>query len=123
VIPKFIRLIRSGNRPTIYGDGTQSRDFTHVSNVVAANLLACTAEDVSGRVFNIACGEGYTLIQLVEMINRIAGTKVDPVFAEARPGDVKHSAADIGKAKQKLGFRVLTRFEQGLADLIKRMKV
>ncbi|MCK5055843.1 MAG: SDR family oxidoreductase [Candidatus Aminicenantes bacterium] len=121
VIPKFIRLICSGNRPTIYGDGAQSRDFTHVSNVVAANLLACTAEDVSGRVFNIACGEGYTLIQLVEMINRIAGTKVEPVFAEARPGDVKRSAADIRKAKQKLGFRVLTRFEQGLAGLIKAM--
>ena len=115
VIPKFIHLVCSGQPPTIYGDGSQSRDFTHVSNVVSANLLACSAEGVSGKVFNIACGERYTLSQLVDAINRIAGTKIEPVFAGARPGDVLHSMADITRAQQELGFRVLTRFEQGLA--------
>lgn len=123
VIPKFIRLIGAGKSPTIYGDGSQSRDFTHVSNVVAANLSACTAAGAAGQVFNIACGERFTLIQLVETINRLSGTKIEPVFAGTRTGDVKHSLADITKAQEGLGFNVVARFEQGLADLIKRMIV
>lgn len=123
VIPKFIRLVNEGERPTIYGDGTQSRDFTHVSNIVSANLLACTADGAVGQVFNIACGERYYLLQLVETINRILGTRVEPVFAAERPGDVKHSFADIARAKEKLGFKVVTRFEAGLSELIERMKV
>jgi UDP-glucose 4-epimerase len=122
VIPKFIRLICAGQKPTIYGDGSQSRDFTHISNTVAANLLACTAVGVAGQVFNIACGERYTLAQLVETINRISGTKTAPIFTGTRTGDVKHSLADIAMAEKKLGFKVITRFEQGLTDLIKKMK-
>jgi UDP-glucose 4-epimerase len=123
VVPKFIRLIFEGKKPTIYGDGTQSRDFTYVTNTVSANLIACTAKGICGEVFNIACGESYTLIQLVEIINQVLGLTIEPEFAEERPGDVKHSLADISRAKEKLGFRVTTRFEEGLSELVRVMKL
>jgi UDP-glucose 4-epimerase len=122
VIPKFIRLMSEGKRPTIYGDGTQSRDFTYVSNTVSANLLACTTTEICGEVFNIACGESNTLIQLVDSINHILGTSIDPVFEKERPGDVKHSLADISRAEEKLVYRVTTRFEEGLRDLVRAVK-
>lgn len=118
VIPKFIKMIKEGRRPVIYGDGTQSRDFTFVSNNVEANLLACTAPDVAGEVFNIACGERYTLLDLVHTINEILGTRVEPLFEPPRPGDVKHSLADIEKAKRMLGFEVKVKFREGLEKII-----
>jgi UDP-glucose 4-epimerase len=117
VIPKFIKLIQEGKRPVIYGDGTQSRDFTFVNNNVEANLLACTAPGVAGEVFNIACGERYTLIDLVNTINEILGTQVEPLFQPPRPGDVRHSLAGIEKAKQKLGFEVKVKFREGLEKI------
>lgn len=123
VIPKFIRLMSQGKRPIIYGDGTQSRDFTYVSNIVAANLLACTAEGMGGELFNIACGQSYTVLQLVDALNRILGTAIEPLFEEERPGDVKHSLADISRAKEKLGFQVYTHFEQGLTELVDEINV
>jgi len=122
VIPKFIRLLSEGKRPVIYGDGSQSRDFTYVSNVVAANLLACTAKGIGGEVFNIACGQRYSLQELVDALNRILGTAIEPLFEKERPGDVKHSLADIGRAKEKLGFHVITRFEEGLTELIRAIR-
>lgn len=122
VIPKFIGLMLKGKRPTIFGDGTQSRDFTHVSNNVAANLLACTAKGISGEVFNIACGESFTLTQLLDIINNILGIKIEPNFEPERPGDVKHSLADISSAKEKLGFSVITRFKDGLSEIVKVIK-
>lgn len=118
VIPKFIKMIKEGRRPVIYGDGTQSRDFTFVSNNVEANLLACTAPNVAGEVFNIACGERYTLLDLVQTINEILGTQVEPLFEAPRPGDVKHSLADIEKAKRMLGFEVKVKFREGLEKTI-----
>ena len=118
VIPKFIKLIKEGKRPVIYGDGTQSRDFTYVSNNVEANILACTTDNVAGEVFNIACGERYSLIDLVDNINLLYGTDVQPVFEETRPGDVKHSLAGIDKAKTLLKFNVRTHFIEGLKSLI-----
>lgn len=118
VIPKFIKMIKEGRRPVIYGDGTQSRDFTYVSNNVEANLLACTVPDVAGEVFNIACGERYTLLDLVHTINEILGTRVEPLFEPPRPGDVKHSLADIEKAKRMLGFEVKVKFREGLEKII-----
>jgi nucleoside-diphosphate-sugar epimerase len=121
VIPKFIRLMSEGKRPIIYGDGTQSRDFTYVSNIVAANLLACTVEGIGGELFNIACGQSYTLLHLVDTLNRILETNIEPMFEEERPGDVKHSLADISRAEEKLGFRVITRFEEGLTELVIEM--
>ena len=77
----------NGNRPTIYGDGLQSRDFTHVDNVVAANLLACTAQDASGAAVNMACGDRVNLNDLVALINRNLGTDLEPLHTQPRPGD------------------------------------
>jgi nucleoside-diphosphate-sugar epimerase len=118
VIPKFIKLMREGKRPVIYGDGSQSRDFTFVTNNVEANLLACTASGIGGEVFNIACGERYTLNELVDAINEILRTSIVPVHDHERPGDVKHSLAGIEKAQKILGFKVKTHFKEGLRSLI-----
>lgn len=114
VIPKFIKLIKEGKSPIIYGDGTQSRDFTYVANVVKANLLACEAGGVAGEVINIACGERYTLLQLVENINKIFGKNIEPVFEKERVGDVKHSLAGIEKAKKLLNYQPSIDFNEGL---------
>jgi UDP-glucose 4-epimerase len=117
VIPKFIKMIKKGISPVIYGDGEQSRDFTYVSNNVEANLLACIAPDIAGHVFNIACGNRFSLLDLVNTLNEILQQNVQPKFEEARPGDVKHSLASIELAKQKLGFQVNTEFREGLEKL------
>ena len=114
VIPKFITAMLCGEAPTIYGDGTQSRDFTYVSNVVAANLLAATAPDMEGRVFNAAVGERYTLLELVDILNEILGTQIKPTFRPARPGDIKHSQADISLIEE-CGYRSQIDFRAGLA--------
>jgi len=114
VIPKFIRMIKNDQVPVIFGDGTQSRDFTYVENNVHANLLACTAPKAAGEVINIACGERYTLIELVEMINKILGKNIEPKFETDRAGDVKHSLAGIDKAKELLGYEVKVGFREGL---------
>ena len=115
-IPKFIRCVLRGESPTIFGDGTQTRDFTHVDNVVEANLKALEApeEDVSGEVFNIACGERIDLLQLLEEIYRILGKRVEPVFSPTRPGDVRDSLADITKAREKLGYTASVGLREGL---------
>ena len=118
VIPKFIRLIQQEREPIIYGDGLQSRDFTFVENNVWANIQACTAEKAAGEVINIACGERYTLLDLVRMINEIMGKNVEPRFEPERPGDVKHSLAGIEKAKQLLGYEVRVDFRAGLQQTI-----
>lgn len=122
VIPKFVESIMDGKSPMIFGDGQQTRDFTFVKNNVEANLLACTAPGVGGEIFNIACGQRYSLIDLVKGINENLGTSVEPVFDETRAGDVKHSLADIEKAKKMLGFKPLVGFEEGLLEVIKAMK-
>jgi len=122
VIPKFVKLMKEDKQPVIYGDGTQSRDFTYVDNVVEANLLACTAKNVAGEVFNIACGKRYTVLQLAEIINKILGKNIDPVFEKERVGDVRHSQAKIEKAKKMLGFKVVCGFEKGLRKLIRDFK-
>ncbi|MBC7185488.1 MAG: SDR family oxidoreductase [Calditrichaeota bacterium] len=116
VIPKFIRLIAQGERPTVYGDGSQSRDFTYVGNVVQANLLACEAapEECSGEVFNIAYGRRVTINELVRVLNELLGRNVEPIYAEPRLGDVKHSLANIGKARQYLGYNPEIDFAEGL---------
>ena len=114
VIPKFINLMKNDKRPVIYGDGTQSRDFTYVSNVVEANLLACTANKVAEEVFNIACGERFSLIDLVGIINKIFCKNIKPIFQDERPGDVKHSLAKIEKAKKYLNYIPTISFEEGL---------
>lgn len=118
VIPKFIKAVSEDRAPVIYGDGMQSRDFTYVQNNVEANILACYSDRAVGGVFNIACGKQYTLLDLVETIAQHFGSEVRPLFAEARPGDVKHSLASIEKAQQSLNYKVLVPFEQGLSEYI-----
>lgn len=121
VIPTFISRIRGGEQPVIYGDGLQSRDFTYVDNNIDAVILACTADGVAGQVYNVACGKSYTLLDLVKSINSILGTRVDALFADERPGDVKHSLADISRIKAALGFEVSVDFEEGLRRTIQSM--
>ncbi|MDI9524810.1 MAG: GDP-mannose 4,6-dehydratase, partial [Candidatus Cloacimonadota bacterium] len=118
VIPKFIKLIQHDWEPVIYGDGYQSRDFTFVENNVWANIQACTAEKAAGEVINIACGERYTLLDLVQMINSILGKDIQPRFEPERPGDVKHSLAGIQKAEDLLGYNVRVDFKTGLEQTI-----
>jgi UDP-glucose 4-epimerase len=118
VIPKFIVTMRDGLSPTIYGDGTQSRDFTHVDDVVTANLLAMEAPDIGGRIFNVACGRQVSLNELVAELNGVLGTEIEAAHAQPRPGDVKHSLADASRAARELGFRAAVRFGEGLRRTI-----
>jgi UDP-glucose 4-epimerase len=114
VIPLFIRAMMAGKAPTIYGDGSQSRDFTFVQNNVHANLLAATQPGVGGEIFNIACGQRYSLLDLMDALNEILGTAIEPTFDHSRRGDVKHSLADIGRAQDRLGYTVQVDFLEGL---------
>ncbi|MCG3172324.1 MAG: UDP-N-acetylglucosamine 4-epimerase [Myxococcota bacterium] len=119
VIPKFTTLMLNGQAPTIFGDGQQSRDFTHIDNVIFANLQAIACADrLNGEVMNIACGERYSLIDLVNILNQILGTRIEPRFAPGRPGDVKHSLADISKAKRLIGYEVKTPFREGIRQAV-----
>jgi nucleoside-diphosphate-sugar epimerase len=118
VVPKFVTAMLRGERPVIYGDGEQSRDFSYVANVVQGNLLAATAPGVGGQVFNIACNQRYNLLELVATINRILGTDITPIHTAPRVGDIKHSLADIVRAKEMLGYQVEVGFEEGLRRLI-----
>ena len=114
MIPKFIQLIKEGQSPIIYGDGEASRDFTYVANVVNANLLACTAKDAVGEVFNVACGVSVTINQLVKKITDLCGNNIKPIYKDPRPGDVKNSYASIEKAKTLLGYNATISFDEGL---------
>jgi UDP-glucose 4-epimerase len=114
VIPRFIMAMRDGRAPTIYGSGEQSRDFTHVDDVVAANVLAMDAPAATGGVFNIACGTYHSLKDLVMTLNRLLDSDVQPIHVSPRPGDVKRSWADIGLAREVLGYEPEVDLEQGL---------
>jgi nucleoside-diphosphate-sugar epimerase len=116
VIPRFVTAALAGGGVTIYGDGTQSRDFCFIENTVEANLLAgsAPADKVSGRVFNVACGEATTLNQVVELLGGIVGAKIPVTYAPGRVGDVKHSLADITEARTRLGYAGAVTFVEGL---------
>jgi UDP-glucose 4-epimerase len=116
-IPKFIKLVKEGKSPTIYGDGEQSRDFTHVSNVVNANFLACGASGSVGEIYNIACGQRITVNRLIEKLAELFGREIQTIKAEPRSGDVKHSFASIEKASRDLGYNVITYFEEGICEV------
>ena len=118
VIAAFALRMLRGERPVIYGDGTQSRDFTHVENVVQANLLAAEAPDVHGEVVNIGCGEAIGLNQMVAVFNEVLGTAMEPVYEPPRAGDVMHSLADIAAAGKLLGYKPKVRFGEGLRQTI-----
>jgi nucleoside-diphosphate-sugar epimerase len=114
VIPNFIIASIEGSPPIVHGDGEQSRDFTYIDNVVDANLLALTAQDVAGEAFNIACGERISLNETLRLLSDLTGTSMDAEYREPRPGDIKHSLADIGAATERLGYRPRVGFREGL---------
>jgi UDP-glucose 4-epimerase len=119
VITVFLSCMRRGDRPQIFGDGEQSRDFTYVENVVQANLLAMRAPGpFNGTVCNVGCGERISLITLVAMLNAALGTKLEPTFGPARAGDALHSLADIGRARELFGYVPSVRFSEGIKRLI-----
>jgi nucleoside-diphosphate-sugar epimerase len=117
-IPAFVTAILKDERPTVYGDGKQSRDFTYVDNVVEANLLAARAKKTEGQVINIACGEAVMVNEIIDMINDIVGKSVRPIYVPSRKGDVKHSLADISLAKKLIGFKPIVSFKTGLQKAI-----
>jgi nucleoside-diphosphate-sugar epimerase len=115
VIALFCTAALRGEPYTIQGDGLQSRDFTFIENVVQANLLAATAPDVSGQVFNVACGERITLLDMIAILNGLVGRDIPAAHGSPRSGDVRHSLADISKARQLLGYAPAIGFAEGLA--------
>ena len=114
VIPLFVTAMLAGRQPTVFGDGYQSRDFTYIDNVVAGNLAAAEAAEAPGRVFNVACGQQFTLLDLIASINRALGTSIEPIFEAPRTGDVRESLADISAAREVLGYAPLVKFDEGL---------
>ncbi|MCJ7579118.1 MAG: SDR family oxidoreductase [Candidatus Aminicenantes bacterium] len=117
-IPNFVTKILENENPIIYGDGEQSRDFTFVSNVVEANLLASQAQNVSGEAFNIACGARITVNDLISEIKTILGKEIPSNFSDPRQGDVRHSHADISKAQENLNYQPLIPFSEGLKKTV-----
>ncbi len=118
VIPNFIGKMLKEEKPPVFGDGEQSRDFLYVSNVVDANILASNARDVSGEVFNIAGGEKTTVNLLVKELNDTLGKEIKPSYEDPRPGDIKHSYADISKARKMLKYEPTVSFSEGLSETV-----
>lgn len=115
VIPRFITSVLRGVPPVIYGDGLQTRDFTYIDNVVQSNIAACSApKEACGKVFNIACGERISLLDILEIVYAEAGRRVLPKFEPQRPGDVRDSLADISRARDLLRYRPRVSFQEGL---------
>jgi nucleoside-diphosphate-sugar epimerase len=106
-----------GDRPVIFGDGEQSRDFTFIDNAVQANVLAAEG-DVTGEAFNVGTGGRVTVNELVDALNKTLGTDLDPIHDDPRPGDVRHSHADVSKAAELLGYEPEVGFEAGLARTV-----
>lgn len=123
VVPKFIKMLMNGEQPTINGDGKQSRDFTYIENVIEANLKACLApHSAAGEAFNIAYGGREYLIDIYYSLTKALGVEIEPNFGPDRAGDIKHSNADISKAKAMLGYEPEYNFERGLEEAIEWYK-
>jgi nucleoside-diphosphate-sugar epimerase len=118
VIPKFITRLLAGIHPTIFGDGKQTRDFLFVEDIVRANLLAATTDHANGECFNIAGGRAISLNELFAVLAKVAGSSLRPVYAPERPGDIKHSHADVSRAKDVLGFVPSFDLPTGLAKTV-----
>jgi len=118
VISLFISALCEGRRPTIYGDGQHTRDFTYVANVVDGVLRACEAKGASGEVINVATSGRVSLNQLFQTIRELVGAQVEPIYADPRPGDVRDSQADIGKARRLLGYEPKVSFDEGLKKTV-----
>lgn len=113
-IPKFIKLMLNGEQPPVYGDGTQSRDFTYIDNVVHGVLLGCATDDVGGEVINLASGGRVCINDLVDKLNMLLDTELPPAYVPKRLGDILHSRADISKARKLLAYAPIVGFEEGL---------
>ena len=119
VIPKFIMQLMAGQRPTINGDGTQSRDFTYVENVIEANLKACLSDErADGQAFNVAFGGREVLNDIYRSLTGALGVDIEPIYGPDRAGDIKHSNADISKARELLGYDPEYSFDRGLREAI-----
>ncbi|MDH4196943.1 MAG: SDR family oxidoreductase [Candidatus Aminicenantes bacterium] len=118
VVPLFVTRLLRGEPPAVFGDGEQSRDFTYVADVVSANLLAAETTRATGEVLNVACGEGITVNRLAAEIASLLGSRVTPVHGPERPGDIKHSLADISKAGEALWFVPRTTLREGLEKTV-----
>jgi nucleoside-diphosphate-sugar epimerase len=114
VIPNFVTAVLEGRPPIVHGDGEQSRDFTYIDNAVDSNLRAAGADGVAGEVFNVACGERVSLNEILTRLSEIAGREIESVNVDSRPGDVRHSHADVSKAAELLGYTPMVDFEDGL---------
>jgi len=114
VIPNFITAVLEDRSPIVHGDGEQSRDFTYVDNAIDANLLAANAPGAAGEAFNVACGERISLNEVVARLGALSGAEVEAVHTDPRPGDVRHSLADISKAREILGYEPAVDFDEGL---------
>jgi UDP-glucose 4-epimerase len=113
-IPAFVTAVLKDQSPTVFGDGQQSRDFTYVDNVVEANLLAARAKHTAGEVLNIACGQAVTVNETISIINKLLDKNIKPFYTDPRPGDIKHSLADISLAEKTIGFKPTVPFKKGL---------
>jgi nucleoside-diphosphate-sugar epimerase len=118
VIPRFVTAALRGQAPVVYGDGNQSRDFCFIDNVVDANLRAAQRPSISGRVFNVACGVATDLNAVLGRLGELLGQPVQARYEPARPGDIKHSLADIGEARRLLGYTAGISFPEGLARTV-----
>lgn len=119
VISAFYKALLSGQQPTIFGDGRQTRDFTHVDNVVHANILAATADQpLTGQVINIGTGRRISLLEVLEVMGQAMGVAIEPTFAEPRAGDVRHSQADISLARKLLNYEPIVSFAQGMHRML-----
>jgi UDP-glucose 4-epimerase len=121
VIPRFVKALIDGERPVVYGDGEQTRDFVYVDDVVQANLLAAQSPDAPGQIINIASGRSVSLNRLLATLIETMSVPGHPVYLPARAGDVRHSAADVSAAAAALGFEILVPFELGLARTVEAM--
>jgi nucleoside-diphosphate-sugar epimerase len=122
VIPKFITNLLKDESPPIYGDGTQSRDFTYITNVVEATIKACEIKDFKGEVINIASGKDYSILELLDALNKIMNKSLKPKFLPPREGDVMKTLADISKARTLLGYQPKVDFIEGLKKTISYFK-
>jgi nucleoside-diphosphate-sugar epimerase len=123
VVPNFIAALLEGRSPRVYGDGGQSRDFTYVDNAVEANLLAADADGVAGQAFNVACGEMTSLNALLDELRAITGSSVEAVHEEARVGDLRHSLADISRAREALGYEPSIGLREGLSRTVDHLQL
>lgn len=121
-IPAFVTAILRGESPLVYGDGEQTRDFTYIDNVVHGNVLAMQAEKTMGESVNVACGGRISINRVIEAINTLLGTEVQPQYVERRPGDVLHSCADVSLARKLLNYETQVSFEEGLKRTISYYK-